>query len=64
VATALTTQQILLERQSLGFWSYTLATNGATIPLVSPWIPFTVIYLSISAALIVLAIRRMQSVEL
>ncbi|MGQ9907577.1 MAG: ABC transporter permease [Candidatus Flexifilum sp.] len=63
-AAALTTQQILLERQSLGFWSYTLATNGTTVPLVSPWIPFTVIYLSISAALIVLAIRRIQSVEL
>ncbi|MCS7070977.1 MAG: ABC transporter permease, partial [Anaerolinea sp.] len=63
-ATALATQQVLLERQSLGFWSYTLATSGATIPLVSPWIPFIVIYLGISAALIVLAIRRIQSTEL
>lgn len=64
VSTALSTQQILLERQSLGFWSYTLATSGTTIPLASPWIPFAIFYLSVSAGLIVLAIRRTRTVEL
>lgn len=62
-ATALATQEVLLERQSLGFWSYTLATSGNTIPLASPWIPFTIFYLSLSAALVVATIRRSQPAE-
>ncbi|MFN8375724.1 MAG: hypothetical protein U0694_22990 [Anaerolineae bacterium] len=43
--------------------SYTLSTTGATIPQVSPWITFTIIYLVIAAVLVVLSIRRMRTVE-
>ncbi len=63
IATALTTQQLLVEQQTLDFWTATLASNGNTIPVVSPWISFTVIYLTISAVLVVLAVRRMRRME-
>ncbi|MEQ8676695.1 MAG: ABC transporter permease subunit [Aggregatilineales bacterium] len=63
IATAITTQQLLVEQQTLDFWSATLRSNGNTIPVVSPWISFTVIYLTISAALVVLAVRRMRRAE-
>lgn len=63
IATALVTQQLLIERQVLGFWNLTLSSNGSTIPLVSPWISFTIIYLVIAAVLVVLAVRQMRRVE-
>lgn len=63
IATAATTQQLLVEQQTLDFWTATLRSNGNTIPVVSPWISFTVIYLTISAALVVLAVRRMRRSE-
>ena len=60
IAAALTTQQLLVDRQVLGFWTITLSSDGSTIPLVSPWISFTVAGLAISTALVVLAVRRMR----
>lgn len=63
IATALTTQQLLVEQQTLDFWQATLSTNGNTIPVVSPWISFTVIYLMIASVLVVLAVRRMRRSE-
>lgn len=63
IATALNTQSLLINQQEVGFWAHTLASNGSTIPRVSPWISFTIIYLVVGAILVVLAIRRMQRVE-
>lgn len=63
VATALTAQQLLTDRQVIGFWSVTLSSDGSTIPLVSPWISFSIAYLVISTVLIVLAVRQMRKVE-
>ena len=63
VATALSTQQLLIDRQVAGFWTDTLASDGSTIPRVSPWITFTIIYLILSAILVVLAVRRMRQAE-
>jgi len=60
IATALITQQLLIDRQVVGFWTVTLSSDGSTIPLVSPWISFTVACLAISTALVVLAVRRMR----
>ncbi len=57
IAAGLSAQDLLVNQRVLGFWSYTLHSNGSTIPLVSPWITFTIIYLTISAVLIVLTIR-------
>jgi hypothetical protein len=63
VMTALSTQQLLIDRQSLGLWSATLS-DATTVPQISPWLTFTVIYITVSAVLIVLSIRRMRRVEL
>jgi ABC-2 type transport system permease protein len=59
VATALEAQVLLVERQVIGFTTVTL-NNGSQIPVVSPWISFTIIYLMISAVMLVLTVRRMQ----
>ena len=64
VATALSTQQLLVERQVAGFWSYTLSSSGTVIPMVSPWILFTIIYLAASAILIVFTIRQTRSADI
>jgi hypothetical protein len=63
VATSLVSQQLLADRQALGLWTATLSSDGTTIPLLSPWISFTVFYLVISAVLVVLAVREMRKVE-
>jgi hypothetical protein len=63
IATALQTQQLLINQQVVGFWTDTLASNGSTIPRVSPWITFTIIYLVVASILVVLSIQRMRKVE-
>jgi ABC-2 type transport system permease protein len=63
IATALQTQELLINQQVVGFWTDTLASNGSTIPRVSPWITFTIIYLVVAAILVVLSIQRMRKVE-
>jgi ABC-2 type transport system permease protein len=62
VSTALTTQELLISRQVVGFWTETLS-NGSTIPMVSPWISFTILYLTASAILVVLTIRSTRKIE-
>ncbi len=57
VAAGLSAQDLLVNQSVLGFWSFTLHSDGSTIPMVSPWISFTIIYLAVSAVLIVLTIR-------
>jgi hypothetical protein len=64
ITTALTTQTLLIDRQAIGFWLDTLRSDGSTIPMVSPWVLYTIIYLVVSALLVVLAIRRTHSTEI
>ena len=63
VIAALSSQELLINQRELGFWTATLSSDGSTIPLASPWISFTIIYLVISTVLVVLAVRRMRRVE-
>ncbi len=62
VATALEAQTLLVERQVVGFTTVTL-TNGSQVPVVSPWISFTILYLAVSAVLLVLTVQQMRKVE-
>lgn len=62
IATALATQQLLIQQRGIGFWTDTLK-DGTTIPRVSPWITLTIIYLVVSTILIVLSIQRTRKVE-
>lgn len=63
VSTALTTQELLINQQVVTFYTHTLS-NGSTIPMVSPWISFTILYLTASAVLVVLTIRSTRRVEM
>ncbi|MBK8024641.1 MAG: hypothetical protein IPK19_25260 [Chloroflexi bacterium] len=57
-AAGITAQTLLVNQDVLAFYTYTLRSDGSTIPMVSPWLLFTVIYLSTSAVLIALTIRK------
>lgn len=61
-ATALMTQWVLLNQQTIGAFTYTLA-GGETITLISPWIPFTALYLALTLIFFVLAVRRVRTIE-
>ena len=63
VLTAASSQQLLIDQQEIGFWQATLSSDGSVIPMASPWITFTIIYLVISTVLVVLAVRRMRQAE-
>lgn len=64
ITAGLGTQTLLINQQTLGFWSQTLSSNGGSIPVASPWISFTILYLVISAVLITLSIRQIRRTEL
>ena len=53
-------QQMLIDHQQLIVMRVTLSSNGAQIPILSPWVLLTVFYLSITAILVLLSIRRME----
>ncbi len=62
-ATAVQTQRLLVEQQVIGLYSVTLSSDGSTIPMISPWVVFSTLYLTVAATLIVLTIRQTQQVD-
>lgn len=62
VATALLTQYILVNQRTIGTFSYTLS-GGGSVTLISPWIPFTIIYLILTVIFFYLAVRRVGRLE-
>lgn len=63
LATLAVTQLLLIDRQEMGFFTLTLQSNGAAIPLVSPWIVFVILSFALSLVMLVLAIRRVRRIE-
>ncbi len=63
VTTAISSQRLLIDQQEIGFWTATLSSDGSTIPMISPWISFSLLYLVISSIMIVLAVRRMRDIQ-
>jgi hypothetical protein len=61
-ATALITQYLLLNQRTTGVFSYTLA-DGDKVTLISPWIPFTLLYLGLTVIFFVLSVRRIRQIE-
>ena len=53
-------QQMLIDHQQLLTMRVTLSSNGASIPILSPWVLLTLTYLSVTALLVLLSIRRME----
>ena len=59
VTTALETQNLLFSNEGLGFYMERLR-DGTSIPLASPWLSFTILYLTTAAVMIVLSVRGMR----
>lgn len=53
-------QQMLIDHQQLVTMRVTLSSNGATIPILSPWVLLTFTYLTVTAVLVWIALRRME----
>lgn len=62
VTAANASQQLLIERQEIAFTTLTLTGGGTFIPMVSPWITFSIVYLVVSAVMLVLTVREMRKV--
>jgi ABC-2 type transport system permease protein len=60
VTAAYYTQQMLVNQQQSAVMHVQLQTTGGTIPIIAPWILLVVIYLILTAVLILLAVRRMR----
>ncbi|QPC83449.1 hypothetical protein G4Y79_03445 [Phototrophicus methaneseepsis] len=60
ITAAFYTQQMLIDHQQLGVLQVQLASSGDLIPVISPWLLMTLIYLATTAVLILLAVRRMR----
>ena len=56
MATVIATEAILLDAQSAFVYTLPL-NNGYTLPLPSPWIPYILIYLSLSLVLLLISTR-------
>ncbi|MCY4147202.1 MAG: ABC transporter permease [Chloroflexi bacterium] len=60
IMATLRSQQMLIDHQQLLTMRVTLQSNGASIPVLSPWVLLTMCYLSLIALLVRYAIRRME----
>jgi len=60
ITATLYSQQMLIDHQQLISIRVTLSSNGATIPVLSPWVLLTLTYLSTTGLLVLFAIRRME----
>jgi ABC-2 type transport system permease protein len=65
LATAFVTEQYLITNQPIGVFSQSFMSAGKPfqLTLISPWIVFSVLYLTISAILVVMSIRRVRRIE-
>jgi ABC-2 type transport system permease protein len=67
LATALATQYWLIDKQNALFFTQPLTdyTTGLTtqVPMVSPWILFTLFYLLVSAIFVYRAVRRVRRID-
>ncbi len=60
ILATLRSQQMLIDHQQLITMRVTLSSNGASIPVLSPWVLLTLSYLSATALLVLISIRRME----
>ena len=60
ILATLRSQQMLIDHQQLVTMRVTLSSNGASIPILSPWVLLTLTYLSATALLVLFSIRRME----
>jgi ABC-type transport system involved in multi-copper enzyme maturation permease subunit len=65
LAAGFVSQALLSDQGQIGFFTQTYSANGAvvTLPLVSPWIVFSLLYLILSAVLLRATIRRVARID-
>ena len=72
LATAFASQWLILNSKGTGLFTWSVSTPAvapatvgtmATIPLISPWIVFTVFYLVVAVIMVILSIRRVRKIE-
>src|SRR5260221_8496482 len=66
LAAAGASEYLLLNNRGAGAFTWNLVGSNGTlaIPYVSPWIPFVIFYLIVSAILVILAIRRVRRIDI
>lgn len=62
IVAALTSQELLVNQQGVFFYEMILR-DSSRLPVIAPWLIFTVIYMLLSSVMVVLAVRRMRRVE-
>ena len=62
LATAFVTETILIDQQSAFFTTFPLS-NGSSVPLLSPWMPYTLFCLFFSLIMILLSIQLVRRKE-
>lgn len=62
IATAIATEVMLVEEQTIWYFTAPLS-NGASLPLVSPWIPYILFCAALGALMIVLSIMAVRRSE-
>jgi len=60
ITAAFYTQQMLIDHQELAILTVQRASDGASIPVIAPWLLTTLLYLLATAFMILLAVRRMR----
>jgi ABC-2 type transport system permease protein len=66
LTTAVSTQSLLVNQLQAGVFTQTFNTTTGAVNLliISPWILFTIVYLLIAVVLMLMAVRRIQKIEL
>jgi ABC-type transport system involved in multi-copper enzyme maturation permease subunit len=59
ISAAIATEVILLEEDALFFWMYTIDSRH-DIPILSPWISFTLIYLGMALLMLLITVLRVR----
>jgi len=60
IMATLRSQQMLIDHQQFVTMRVTLSSDGSSIPILSPWVLLTLVYLSVTALLVLVSIRRME----
>lgn len=60
ISAAYYTQQMLVQHQQVLVLNVQLASSGASLPIIAPWLLLVVLYAGLTAVLILLALRRMR----
>jgi len=62
IVVALKSQELLVNQQGIFFYEMILR-DSSRLPVIAPWLLFTVIYMLLSSMMVVMAVRRMRRVE-